>query len=152
MPFRRSVTLSEGGKSSSGSKRAIEVVTQRSLPGMGGSSSNGTSAAGSGPAPKSSPRAIMAREKVAVSAWRQSEPPEQMGWTEPAGANGLMWTESCSAQEEASQNTSTLIGTAGTPQRETSNTPVITRALSWRALPRGKNKCDAAVVHAAQSG
>ena len=51
----------------------------------------------------------MAREKVAVSAWRQSEPPEQMGWTEPAGANGLMWTESCSAQEEASQKTRSLI-------------------------------------------
>ena len=136
MPFRRSVTLSEGGKSSSGSKRAIEVVTHRSFPGMGGSSSNGTSAAGSGPAPKSSPRAIMAREKVAVSAWRQSEPPEQMGWTEPAGANGLMWTESCSAKEEASQKTRCLI--AYPHATRDGLVPLrlrpVTRALSWRAL------------------
>ena len=91
MPLRRSAKLSEGGKSSSGSKRAIVVVTHRSLPGMGGSSWNGTSAAGSAPAPKSSPRAIMASEKVTVSAWRQSELPEQMGWTEPADVvDGLM--------------------------------------------------------------
>ena len=103
MPLRRRVKLREGGKSSSASKRAIVVVTHRSLPGMGGSSSNGTSAAGSAPAPKSSPRAIMASEKVAVSAWRQSEPPEQTGWTEPADVNGLMWTESCSAALVASK-------------------------------------------------
>mmetsp|Transcript_11851 Transcript_11851/g.35534 ORF Transcript_11851/g.35534 Transcript_11851/m.35534 type:complete len:298 (-) Transcript_11851:23-916(-) len=55
------------GQRSSGSKRAIEVVTQRTDPATGGERRNGFSDSGSWPGPQSDPSAMTACVKVIVS-------------------------------------------------------------------------------------
>eukprot|EP00965_Chrysotila_dentata_P261379 6214231-Pleurochrysis_carterae.AAC.2 len=62
------LTVSSGGHSSRGSNRAMLVVTQRTVPATAGDIINGLSDSGSAPAPKSSPSAMIACEKVTVSA------------------------------------------------------------------------------------